>query len=331
MKKSLNIGVFDSKLIYQASPYCGDNVFAKGLEKNGYEVVRFDYRATNDANDELVRIAMSMKHKPDIVWFGKAERILPITISILRQVFPDAIFVKWAADVRDEPTAHDLGHNQYIDWFFGTFGGDYLKKHLLPTMKGVASIIAFTDGEFYRKIEDIEKYGVNKEYLSEVLWTGRRGFGDNLIRNEVIDFLEKFDECNVKIAGLKNWLGYPDYLYFINGTKIGIGSNSFNRPKYSSDRLGNYMACGAFYLPQYFEGIEKVFTQKENIDWFHNVEELKGKIRYYLANENHRKEIAKKGQEFILKYFDCQPLVSNLLNIIEIGESKYEWDDVFKN
>jgi spore maturation protein CgeB len=91
------------------------------------------------------------------------------------------------------------------------------------------------------------------------------------------------------------------------------------------------MACGAFYLPQYFEGIEKVFTQKENIDWFHNVDELKGKIRYYLANENHRKEIARKGQEFILKHFDCQPLVSNLLNIIETGESKYEWDDVYRN
>ena len=64
---------------------------------------------------------------------GKAERILPTSLNVLRQVFPDAVFVKWAADVRDEPTAHDMGHMQYVDWFFGTFGGSYLKKHLLPS------------------------------------------------------------------------------------------------------------------------------------------------------------------------------------------------------
>ncbi len=329
MKKALTVGVYDPKLIYTASPYPGDNVFAKGLEQNGYEVIRFDYRATLNPNDVLLDVANEIK--PDLFWFGKAERIDPETIGILKSRFPDATFAKWAADVRAEPTAHDLGHNQYVDYFFGTFGGEYLKKHLLPSMRGVASIITFTDSDFYRKIEDIEKYGVDKEYLSDVLWTGRRGFGDNLVRNEVIDFLEKFDECNVKIAGLKDWLDYPDYLYFINGTKIGVGSNSFNRSKYSSDRLGNYMACGAFYLPQYFEGIEKVFTRKVNIDWFHGVQELKRKIRYYLANEDSRKEIARKGQEFILKYFDCQPLVENLLNIIETGKSRYLFDDVFLN
>ncbi len=47
MKKSLNIGVFNPSLIIQASPYCGDNVFAKGLEQNGYDVIRFDYRDTS--------------------------------------------------------------------------------------------------------------------------------------------------------------------------------------------------------------------------------------------------------------------------------------------
>jgi len=192
-------------------------------------------------------------------------------------------------------------------------------------MKGVASIITFTDSSFYKK------YQVELKYMTDILWTGRLGFGDNPVRNEVIEFLGRLHGCNVKIAGLRDWLGYPEYLYYINGTKIGIGSNSFNRPKYSSDRLGNYMACGTFYLPQYFEGIEKVFTRKVNIDWFYNVDELEEKIKYYLANDSLRKDIASKGQEFILKHFDCKPLVSNLLHIIKTGNSLYPWDNVYKN
>ncbi len=130
---------------------------------------------------------------------------------------------------------------------------------------------------------------------------------------------------------MNDWLGYPEYLYYINGTKIGIGINSFNRTKYSSDRLGNYMACGTFYLPHYFEGIEKVFSRYHDIDWYETIEELGEKIKYYLNNEEKRKEIAKNGQRKILEYFDCKPLVANLLNVIETGKSKYSWDDVYTN
>ncbi len=325
MKRSINIGVFDPKHIQQASPYCGDQVFAKGLEANGYEVTRFDYRATNDTNGDLIKLAQSIKDQVDIVWIGKAERILPITLNSLRQIFKGAIFVKWAADVRDNPTEHDLGHNRVIDWFFGTFGGEYLKKHLLTNMKGVASIIAFTDSDFYHKMD------VSDEYKSDVLWTGRKGFGDNPLRNEIIDHLSKTKQYKVKIAGLNDWLGDPEYQYYINGTKIGIGSNSFDRTKYSSDRLGNYMACGTFYLLQYFKGLEEVFERGKEIDWFENIDEMDSKIEYYMSHEKEREYIAMRGQETILNFFDYKPLVFNLLKIIETGKSLYPWDDVYVN
>jgi len=323
MKRSINIGVFDPKLICQASPYCGDQIFAKGLEANSYEVTRFDYRATNDPNNQLLEIAN--KIKPELFWFGKCERISPETIGILKSRFPESIFCKWCADVRDEPTEHDMRHNQFIDYFFGTFGGDYLQKHLLPSMKGVASILAFTDSDFYHKMD------VSDEYKSDILWTGRKGFGDNSLRNEIIDHLSGTKQYKVKIAGLNDWLGDPQYQYYINGTKIGIGSNSFNRVKYSSDRLGNYMACGTFYLLQYFKGLEEVFQRGKEIDWFEDIEEMDSKIEYYLTHEKEREYIAMRGQETILNFFDYKPLVFNLLKIIETGKSLYPWDDVYVN
>ena len=323
MKKSLNIGVFNPKHIYQASPMYGDNVFAKGLEANGYEVIRYDYREAKDANNELLKTADISQ--PDIFWFGKCEKINPDIIGMLKSRFPEAIFVKWAADVRNTPTAHDLAHNTHIDWFFGTFGGTYLASHLMPQMKGVASIIAFTDSEYYRKME------TDEQYESDILWTGRKGFGDNGMRNIVINFLDRISNVEVKIAGISDWLGNPEYLYYINGTKIGVGANSFNRTKYSSDRLGNYMACGTFYLCHDFGNIDEIFKRGYHLDWFQDIEEMEEKIEYYLKHDDERKQIAKNGQEFILKYFDSKPLVNNLLNIIKHSESKYPWDDVYLN
>jgi len=327
MKKSINIGVFNPNNIYTASPYPGDQVFAKGLEKNGYEVHRLDYREEVDPNQSLLTLAE--KIKPNLFWFGKCELIQPGTIKTLKVLYPGSIFIKWAADVRNEPTEHDLAHNQYIDYFFGTFGGEYLKKHLLPTMKGVASIITFTDEEFYT-VKMKSKYS---KYFSDVLWTGRRGFGDNDMRNEVIDSLiENKDKYDIKVFGVDNeWLGDPEYLYYITGTKIGIGVNSFNRPKYSSDRLGNYMSCGTFYLAHYFEGIEKVFKRGKDLDWFKTVDEMWEEIKYYLKHKIERKKIAKRGSQFVRNHFDSKPLVGNLLHIIKTGKSKNSWDDVFLN
>ena len=322
-KRSLNVGVFDSNLIYQASPMCGDNVFAKGLEANNYSVTRFDYRAIKNPNDNLLKIAEEIQ--PDLFWFGKCEKINSNTLKILKSRFPEAIFIKWAADVRTTPTAHDISHNLYVDWFFGTFGGIYLMSHLMPQMKGVASIIAFTDSDYYKEIP------ISEQYMSDILWTGRKGFGDNDMRNKVISFLSKISNVTVKIAGIKDWLGHPEYLRYINGTKIGVGANSFNRTKYSSDRLGNYISCGTFYLPHKFEGIEEIFARGKNLDWYETIEELQEKLEYYLSNEKERKKIASNARRVVLKYFDFKPLVENLLYIIKNKKSKYKWDDVYCN
>lgn len=57
MKKALCVGDYNPELIYQASSYCGDQIFAKGLEKNGYSVFRLNYRALTDPNQKLLEMA----------------------------------------------------------------------------------------------------------------------------------------------------------------------------------------------------------------------------------------------------------------------------------
>lgn len=340
MKQALTIGVYNPALICQASPSCGDEVFARGLELNGYSVYRLDYRAFPDANIELKRLVdhwLISGQTTELIWLGKCEKLLPASISFLKRSFPNATIVKWAADVRAEPSAHDTELLKAgVDWFFGTFGGDYLKKHLFPGMKGVGSIFTFTNSSYYVPQE------VSETYQSDVLWTGRRGFGDNELRNQIIDSLSQLKmkwgaeakndaHYDIKMFGHdgKKWLGDPDYVRYINGTKIGIGSNSFNRPKYSSDRLGNYIACGTFYLPQYIEGLEEVFERGVELDWFHTVDEMHEKIQYYLNNAILRNTIAERSKQKVLKYFDCRPLVHTLLEIMQKNDKVNAWEDVY--
>ena len=184
MKKILCCGVFNPALICQASPYCGDNVFAKGFEANDFEVTRFDYRATNEPNVELLKT--STQEQYDMFYFGKCETILPETIATLKLQNKNATFIKFGADVRDNPTEHDLGHNNYIDFFFATYGGDYLKAHFTKNMKAACSMLTFTDSDYYshQKVDD--------KYKTDILWTGRKGFGDNAFRNNIIDLLLEY-------------------------------------------------------------------------------------------------------------------------------------------
>lgn len=342
MKHALCIGVYDPALIHQASPMCGDNVFAKGLEANGYEVYRLDYRASPSVNIELKSLIttwLSSNRGLDIVWLGKCEKLYPDALQFLRKSFPNATIVKWAADVRDEPSAHDVDLLKAgVDWFFATYAGDHLKKHLFSGMTGVGSIFTFTDSSFYCAKD------VDDKYLSDVLWTGRRGFGDNPMRNLIIDKLASIvqaqtgqmkdrRELDILLFGHdgNSWLGNPDYVNYINGTKIGIGSNSFNRRKYSSDRLGNYMSCGTFFLTQHIEGIEEIFERGIHLDWFETPEEMIEKIKFYLAHPELRYKIAQRGREFVLRHFDYKPLVFDLLKIIETHEKQNVWEEIYLN
>ena len=324
--KSLHIGVFNPTLIYTASPYCGDEVFAKGFEKNGFDVIRFDYRASADCNTELQNISININ--PDVVWLGKCERLTEETIISLRNKFKDAIFCSWAADVRDTPTTHDLAKCRHIDYFFGTFGGDYLRAHLTTNMRLVCSILAFTDSDFYKK------YEITPEFESDVLWTGHRCSGDNSLRNQVIDYLsvDKYrsdHRRHVNVLGLNEWLGYPEYNKYMTGAKIGIGVNSFKRTKYSSDRLGNYLATGTFFLTEKIEGLAACFRDGVHVDSFSTVEEMNSKVNYYLTHDDEREGIAREGQKLVLDCFDCKPLVKNILHIINTGQSLYDWDDLY--
>lgn len=339
MRQALTIGVYNPKYICQASPSCGDDVFAKGLESEGYEVFRFDYRQpSSDINQELLRVGAGLSQTDtEIVWIGKAERITAETICKLKQMLPNAIFVKWAADMRDEPPAFDIRHCSQVDWFFGTFGGDYLKKFLLPNMKGVGSIFTFVDSQFYAPME------VDPDYVSDILWTGRKSTGDNPLRNETIEFINKkmleqtvmFSQSQTLKINMfghdgKTWI-QDDYVKYINGARVGVSVNSYKRRLYTSDRLSNFMSCGTFLLSERIDGFENFLFEGTHLDYFDTPEEMYEKAQYYLTDSVKRNKIAAMGRDRIVNYYSSQKLVHYLLNLMKYGDKCRSWEEVYMN
>lgn len=101
------------------------------------------------------------------------------------------------------------------------------------------------------------------------------------------------------------------------GAKIGINFSQFNSSRYSSDRMFRIMGSGCFCLSHHYKDIEVDFEIGKQLDTFHDLNELKEKIDYYLAHEEERAAIAKCGSEYVHKNYGTHKLYSKILNLTQ--------------
>ena len=76
--------------------------------------------------------------------------------------------------------------------------------------------------------------------------------------------------------------------------------------------------CCSFVLSEYAPGIEKVFHIGKEIDVFHDELELIDKIRYYLAHEYEREEMARRSYMRAIKEYDEAAFGRELVSKLEV-------------
>lgn len=89
---------------------------------------------------------------------------------------------------------------------------------------------------------------------------------------------------------------------------------------FTSNRMIEALASGAFLLQEHIEGLEKLnglVAGTHYVEW-NKVEELPDLLTYWLGKsaDKRRKEIARAGQEYVLKHFSFDVLVDKLLGEI---------------
>ena len=82
-------------------------------------------------------------------------------------------------------------------------------------------------------------------------------------------------------------------------------------------RILDIMGCGGFVLTNYQAEIEEFFVIGEEIEVFHNIDELVEKCAYYLSHEKERLRIAMNGYKKIREHFTYAVQLQRMLDIVE--------------
>ncbi len=87
-----------------------------------------------------------------------------------------------------------------------------------------------------------------------------------------------------------------------NGSKIVISVNNFNDVEmYFSARQLNAMASGTLTVSAYIPGLEKYFTNGEDLVWFKTADECVDLVNYYLDHEDEARRIGMNGSKKVLE------------------------------
>ena len=129
---------------------------------------------------------------------------------------------------------------------------------------------------------------------------GRQDFIDTVRRNGI----------NIKTFGLwwgkgnSNRVSFADLIRIYNQTKISLDLSFASKGKEIIAVKGRdfeVAGCGSLLLTQDAEEIAEFFIPAEEIVTYQDANDATEKIKYYLANEDEREKIAKRGYERVLR------------------------------
>jgi spore maturation protein CgeB/predicted SAM-dependent methyltransferase len=169
-----------------------------------------------------------------------------------------------------------------------------------------------TDPEVFRPVEGEKKY--------DLLFIGRN---NNLSRLQLLKKIHQRFDLSVAGAG---WEGTgfnaltqaygPEFSRLVGQARILlglIGDEWSGLEAYFSNRVANTLACGAFLIQRYIPGLEAVFSNHEQLVWYHTEEELFSLIGHYLGQPAERERIARQGRELVTSSFTYDQAVARIL------------------
>jgi len=126
------------------------------------------------------------------------------------------------------------------------------------------------------------------------------------------------------MAPIRNVRG-DDYRRALCGAKIAACFFSkWNRDEYTY-RSFEIPACGVFMLSERTHGMQELFEEGKEAEFFDSVEEFISKVRFYLRNDSARQRVAAAGRERVVRSgHDIVSRVRQWLRDIEEWRSESE-------
>ena len=292
-----------------------DWVFARAFRELGHEVVEFAKpRIRKLAGMLFLRAVYAMR--PDFIFLGKVPWLSPRVLAIALKHHP-CMSANWWGDALLYPFVYDDG--ALVHWTFLTSGGDRLREARHMGSRRAAYIPNPIDPSVFRRLPEAEK-------THDCVFVGNRC---GTRRTETLDLLEREGLVHVMGDRPDNRIYGHDYVRLINSARIGLGINSLDCDfdRFVSDRMNHFIACGTFFLTQYFPSLEQLFSRDE-IDWFASPSQCVAKVRYYLANPAEREAKAARATSKVQFSFSHLLVAEYVLGMVAGRRLEPWWNDV---
>lgn len=169
----------------------------------------------------------------------------------------------------------------------------------------------------------MENYKIDPRYYAESMKLVRRC--NEIERFNILNRLSEHYKVtlytdNVDVEGLpkvdkRPWVDYwnemPKVFYM---SKINLNISSRSIESGIPQRVFDIMAVGGFVLTNYQPEIEEYFVIGEDLDVYHNVNELIEKVGFYLKHEDVRIRMAMNGYQKVRKYHTYENRLRVILN-----------------
>jgi len=284
----------------------------------GYAPLFLDIR--QDTYENLRR--KIIEFNPDILWLGLKD-CLPLISSMKedRRKIGCAV-VYWFCDLRGiegrnsdlplkEPIInHPEELGDILDYMFLSNTGQIDAYKKAYNLQNVYYMPQACTPQFMHRIPAHKVYevGFAGSLGKDILLRGRSKLLKNLsrrykvcIRNDVRNNVAEFYARSKMVLG---------------ADLIG-GRSEFHPELYTSNRFFVALGCGAFYLCQWFPGIENLAQNHKHLVWFKSEGELFELIDYYLKRDRDREVIRRNAQKLGHSKHTYVYRIQNMLDIID--------------
>jgi hypothetical protein len=290
---------------------------ALSLEKQGYEVLRFDedtFGASQDLNNQDILI----RSNPDFVFYAKLR--IPNQDRFMSNLKRNCIkTVCWVPDLyfgtpREKEAKQRFPMFQ-ADYVFSPDGGN---QHLF--LESGINHYPLKDGIFLDNcLTEEEVKGSEKSV--DILFVGSLDMnyhGQN--RYKLLHFLQKTYGDKFLWVGRNNSDEYREHRLteLIKSAKVVIGDCVESKNVWSN-RLYETIGRGGLIIHPYVEGIEEHYKNGQHFVTFerNNFNDLKQKIDYFLDNPKDREEIILNGTKHTRENHTLDNRASYIIEIID--------------
>jgi spore maturation protein CgeB len=254
-------------------------------------------------------IELAKKYRPSFLLIIKGESVFPQTLSYIRRNLNiPCISYHWDDPFYSYNKSDDIDEYRRNNFRFGMKNYDYIfafdKYYVLEIEKTGATNVAYvplaTDEELYKKVslnqDEKQLYGYDICFVG-MPFDNRIEIFNELSEFNIGVFGDLWDKYRDKLKGdyFKGPAIGDKVLKLYSASKIVLNINHPQSKYGTNGRTFDIPSCGAFEIVDYKLGMEDLFDLGNEIVCYHDVNELKGLVRYYLDHPGKRNNIAARG------------------------------------